>query len=222
MRYGVRGSARVEAEPKTTANCPVCEAELVPKCGRIKVWHWAHQSADCDPWAEPDNEWHRSWQEQFPVKAREVVIGKHRADLVTQYGVIEIQHSYLSPDAILERENYYGRKRKMTWIWDVTGPYAEGRFDLRDKTNPVARKRLSSHELRVRTFRWKQARKTIVACRRDVWLDLGGGGLLFLTFMGSDAPVGGKGLLYTKDEVIAKLGGGLTQTTTHKHGSAVS
>ena len=93
---------------------------LPPECGKINVHHWAHHArADCDPWAEPMTEWHRGWQLAVPPERREVVIGPHRADIVTASGgVVEIQHSSVSPDVIAEREEFYGDR--MAWIFDAT------------------------------------------------------------------------------------------------------
>jgi hypothetical protein len=30
---------RIRASPRTIAICPECKEEVVPKCGKIKVWH---------------------------------------------------------------------------------------------------------------------------------------------------------------------------------------
>jgi competence CoiA-like predicted nuclease len=27
---------------------------MIAKCGRIYIWHWAHDGSDCDPWHEPE------------------------------------------------------------------------------------------------------------------------------------------------------------------------
>ena len=57
---------RIVAAPGQMAVCPSCNGEVVAKCGKIKVWHWAHLSADCDPWSEGMTEWHIGWQNEFP------------------------------------------------------------------------------------------------------------------------------------------------------------
>jgi len=64
-------------------------------------------------------EWHLGWQAAVPAERREVVMGAHRADIVTvSGGVIEIQHSAISPTVIAEREEFYGDR--MAWIFDAT------------------------------------------------------------------------------------------------------
>lgn len=204
------------AEPGLAgATCPLCAGPVVAKCGEVNVWHWAHRTADCDPWAEPMSQWHLSWQELAPKERREVVIGNHRADIVTPRGVVvEIQRSHLSTDLIAEREAHYG---SMVWIFDATdaaGPHAgqvhqvtqthDGtgvtwtetvvpRLDVRNPSRPDAPL--------YRTFRWKHARRSLAACRKPVFLDLGRGQLLLLGKMYSDPPVGGWGHIWTREQV---------------------
>ena len=63
---------------------------MIAKCGKHRVWHWAHwKSKDCDPWWEPETEWHRSWKNQFPVEWQEIGHTaqsgeRHRADVKTR------------------------------------------------------------------------------------------------------------------------------------------
>jgi hypothetical protein len=72
-------------------------------------------------WPGPMTEWHLGWQRAVPPERREVVIGPHRADIVTASGgVAEIQHSPVSPAVISEREEFYGER--MAWIFDATQP----------------------------------------------------------------------------------------------------
>lgn len=107
----------LEPAPGAKALCPACRGEVIAKCGDIVTPHWAHRAADCDPWAEPESEWHRSWKLPAPPARREVVMGPHRADLVAPNGVVvEIQHSNISGDSIREREAFYQR---MLWIFDA-------------------------------------------------------------------------------------------------------
>jgi competence protein CoiA len=184
---------RIQAEPRMPAECPVCGARVIAKCGDIVSWHWAHTSADCDEWAEADSAWHRTWQEQFPEHMREVTMHPHRADVLTPAGVVEIQHSYLSPEQIARREAFYGR---VTWVWDVRDAYRSGRIELRHKPGKPDR---------WRSFRWKHARKTIACCRGDVLMHLAPGMVLRLGRMWPDAPTGGFGWLTDEVEAIATL-----------------
>jgi competence protein CoiA len=171
--------ARVTASPSAVARCPSCHGAMRAKCGRIVSWHWAHLAqADCDIWAEPDTEWHRAWQELVPATHREIVIGDHRADIVTPDGtVVELQHSYLSPDQIGEREQYYGR---MIWIFDAQKATESGRLQIRNRSSYV-------------TFRWKHPRKSVAHCRRPVFLDVGDRQLLLVRQIYPKAPCGGWG-----------------------------
>jgi len=123
MMYAIKDGERITAEPGLHAHCPLCGGDVIAKCGSIKIWHWSHIKADCDPWTEPETAWHRAWKELFPPHCREVAIGNHRADVMTDSGVvIEFQHSTISAETIKEREDFYGEK--MIWVVDATN------FDL--------------------------------------------------------------------------------------------
>jgi competence protein CoiA len=166
----------IQATPKSEAYCPGCGNCVHAKCGQINVWHWAHSSGrDCDPWHEPESKWHAAWKQSAP--SCEVVIGPHRADIVTRSGVVvELQHSYLSVAEIQERERFY---RNMIWVWDCR----EAFNTVHDKreygsltTQPftVVTKRLHIEPKNdYYTFRWYHPRRTIAACKCPVYLDLG-------------------------------------------------
>jgi len=178
----------IGAAPGVRAWCPLCKERVTPKCGEIVSHHFAHQCReDCDPWSEGETEWHRRWKMLVPVEQREVVIGNHRADMVTETAIWELQHSSISPAEIRAREQHYGPR--LVWVFDCTEAYREGRLDLRC---PDAGKNY-------RTFRWYHARKSIAACRRRVYLDLGDGLLLRLGRMYPHAPTGGWGYLQQFD-----------------------
>jgi competence protein CoiA len=181
MHATVAGVEHVAASPSTRGTCPTCAAPVHAKCGRLITWHWAHISQDdCDPWAEPDTEWHREWQSYAPPHRREVVIGPHRADIVTTSGhVVELQHSSISCDEIHERERFY---RRMVWIFDATEAYDSWRLDVR--------KRRGQNWV---TFRWKHPRKTVAACRAPVLLDLDGSQLLRVRKFHAEQPFSGWG-----------------------------
>jgi competence protein CoiA len=193
MMYAELDGVRSEAHPGATgATCPICRGPVVAKCGRIVVWHWAHHTRpECDEWAESDSEWHRSWQTVVPAERREVIMGRHRADIVTTQGlVVEVQHSNLSVDEIAEREFYYSR---MVWIFDAREAVRQERLDLRTKQGSAPN---------YRTFRWKHPRKSIAACRAQVWLDLGNDLLLKLGRIYPKAPCGGYGTLHRQQDLI--------------------
>jgi competence protein CoiA len=101
--------------------CPACGNPVTSKCGTIKIHHWAHlKQKDCDPWWEPMTQWHIDWQSYFPTAWREKVskdeiTGEfHRADIQTPNGItIEFQHSPLSANELLSRNNFY---KKIIWV----------------------------------------------------------------------------------------------------------
>ena len=53
MKYAVSNGQRIEATPSAVGTCPCCGADMITKCGDLKVWHWAHKSKRvCDHWWE--------------------------------------------------------------------------------------------------------------------------------------------------------------------------
>jgi hypothetical protein len=255
MMLALVDGQRSYAQPKLDGRCEICDGAVIPKCGRINVWHWAHKTLqDCDTWSEPITAWHANWQEHFPADSCEIPIGQHRADVRSPTGlVIEFQHSALSVDEIREREDHYG---SMLWVFDAVEAFHTDRLNLRckrpecntrygvsgyrwslkdprhpccinddDNTSircerpakecptrrwhqrrgmtpgPWQRSRGGGwhRQLRggcdpdksqccdtlaepdpYRSFRWKQPRRSILHCRRPVFLDLGDGNLLEL------------------------------------------
>lgn len=147
----------LEAAPHLEGYCPACGNCVIAKCGDVKVWHWSHTAnRDCDPWHESESQWHIDWKQSAP--RCEVVIGPHRADIVTRNGtVVELQHSYLSVAEIQEREAFY---RQMIWIFDCRLPYQGERIVLTERDNFYV-------------FRWLYPRQTIASCTKRVYLDLG-------------------------------------------------
>ena len=58
---------KVKPEPYINdATCPICDSKVIPKCGSINVWHFAHESLkDCDTFSEGETEWHIDWKNEF-------------------------------------------------------------------------------------------------------------------------------------------------------------
>ena len=106
------------ATPGDRGECPACGGDLIAKCGEIVCHHWAHKTADCDPWSEPETDWHVGWKNCFPVECQEVVYGDHRADVMVGMHAIEFQHSPISPSGIRDREDHYDQ---LTWVIDGSG-----------------------------------------------------------------------------------------------------
>ena len=123
MEYGIDKVTRQRVFPTKglKAICQCCETDLVAKCGKIKIKHWAHKSKCIDHWWEPETEWHRNWKSYFPPEWREVVIfsktnkEKHVADVfcTNKQLIIEFQNSSISGEEIQAREFFYD---KMIWV----------------------------------------------------------------------------------------------------------
>lgn len=153
-------------------------------------------------------------------------MGPHRADVVTASGgVVELQHSAISPEVITEREEFYGER--MAWIFDATkaditvraappvlvntpcGCVNEQCAEIWLEPGTVC---ICSHEgctgvMAPRQWKpapdvlsgWKWARQSVFACRRLVLLDLGDGTVLRA---GRRVPVSEQeGTLYTRASV---------------------
>lgn len=124
MKFALINGDKTEATKGAKGFCPKCGAELIAKCGEVKLNHWAHKgSRNCDPWWENETDWHRSWKGKFPVNWQEVIHfdgsgEKHIADVKTQAGyVLEFQHSYLNPEERRSRNTFYS---KVVWVVDGT------------------------------------------------------------------------------------------------------
>jgi competence CoiA-like predicted nuclease len=160
MIWAISNQERIKAEPNKTALCDICGKQLIPKCGSIKVWHWAHRSNNnCDAWSEHETRWHIDWKNEFPKEQQEIVIEKevkidlldghkrnmgfelhkqkHRADIKINNLIIELQNSSISSEEIIERENYYGHL-----IWLLNGATIGRGIEIRERKGVI-------------TFRWK-------------------------------------------------------------------
>ena len=133
MKLALVNGIKTEPRPRLRGICNWCGSEMVAKCGRVKMWHWAHKSkANCDPWWESEGEWHRAWKDQFPIEWQEVIHTdpatgeRHIADVKTPSGlVIEFQHSPIAPEEQQSRENFY---QNMIWIVDGDRGSLDGNY----------------------------------------------------------------------------------------------
>jgi competence protein CoiA len=147
MKFAIVDNRRTEATKGARGFCPNCNSELIAKCGEIKIDHWAHKgNRNCDPWWEPETEWHRSWKNNYSQDWQEISLldkitnEKHIADIWTNHGlVIEFQHSYINPQERISREKFY---KNMVWVVDGTrrkndySRFVKGKNDLRKTNNP--------------------------------------------------------------------------------------
>lgn len=165
------GGNLIYASPSKTALCPFCKNKVIAKCGTINIWHWAHENKqECDSWSEGETDWHLEWKKQFEPYETEVTIIKneikHRADIVTspfndeRKVIIEIQKNSISPDEILERECFYDN---LCWVFD--GSELTDRFEISLKN--------SGNYPKSFFYRWKHRKKSILTCKRPIYIDFG-------------------------------------------------
>jgi competence protein CoiA len=128
----------LKAIPHTQAECPHRNKKVISKCGRIKIWHWAHE-VTCIYHTEPESEWHLQWKEialenQCQIEVR---YGEHIADAVIEDKIIEFQHSSITSEEIISRSIFYNN---VDWL-----------FDYRDKSSKIEfYKRRYEEEKRIR------------------------------------------------------------------------
>ena len=121
MKFALVDGDRHEARSGLKGVCQACSLPMTPKCGQQRVHHWAHRTANCDPWWEKETQWHRDWKNEFPQDCQEIrSVGHdgevHIADVRTPSGtVLEFQHSHLPFHERRSRETFYG---DMVWIVD--------------------------------------------------------------------------------------------------------
>jgi len=123
MKYAIHNNNRIPASKGAKGTCIACGEELVPRCGELRMHHWAHKKdSQCDPWWENETQWHRNWKNQFPEEWQEKQYidketgEKHIADVCTNHGlVIEFQHSHIKPEERRSREAFY---KNMIWVVD--------------------------------------------------------------------------------------------------------
>jgi competence CoiA-like predicted nuclease len=122
----IESNIRVLTKQGINAICECCGVKVSPKCGPIKIHHWAHpKGSQCsDKWWEAETEWHRDWKSRFPVEWREIVKTdeisgeKHRADIYRPDKdlYIEFQNSQISLEELQSRESFYNN---LIWVINV-------------------------------------------------------------------------------------------------------
>lgn len=126
MRYALENGIKKEATKGAKGTCLCCGAEVIAKCGKIRIAHWAHKNnEECSySMKEPKTQWHWDWQNLFPKEWQEIrcieeQTGEvHIADIKTPNGlVVEFQHSAINSEERLSRERYH---KNMIWVIDGT------------------------------------------------------------------------------------------------------
>jgi competence CoiA-like predicted nuclease len=162
MMYAAADNTKIVASPGASGTCPGCGEPLIPKCGSIRTWHWAHKRADCDSWYEPEGEWHREWKSKYPAELVEVAFGPHRADIATAKRVIELQHSGISPETVAAREAFYATVRPHGMVWLIDGTQMQSRFVFEPKDGYLK-------------FHWKRCPAVWHLATRPLCIDMEGG-----------------------------------------------
>lgn len=132
-----------QAEESGKYYCPVCKGTLLVKAKKSETIaaHFAHRSRkDCDTFSHDMSDWHKAWQDRFPLKNQEVPLPFdnpcHRADVLAYGYVIEFQHSPISIDEFDERNRFYTSiGKKVVWVFDVREKYEAGRFQKKSIGN---------------------------------------------------------------------------------------
>ena len=74
MKYAIVNDQRTEASKGSKGVCRACRAEMIAKCGKIEINHWAHKrKQNCDPWWENETAWHREWKNYFNAEWQEFI-----------------------------------------------------------------------------------------------------------------------------------------------------
>lgn len=129
MLYAIKDGIRKRPEIKgERAVCPGCRNDVLSVIPLQNVKHWRHRSGDCDPWSEPEGEWHLAWKNRFRQDEVERTLvdpsnGElHRADVMVEHDfgrqtIVELQHSSIKDDERISREAFYGAHgRRMFWL----------------------------------------------------------------------------------------------------------
>ena len=140
MNFALIENNKIEANPNLKGMCPHCSQSVIAKCGKQRIWHWAHSSkTTCDNWWEPETEWHRTWKKNYPAEWQETSLldertgEKHIADVRTTHNlVIEFQHSPINPQERASREKFY---KNMVWVVDGTRLKRDYHRFLKGKNN---------------------------------------------------------------------------------------
>lgn len=156
---------------ETTYYCPYCNEPLINKAFNskcVKPYFSHKQGTKCtDDWHYDMSEWHRAWQELFPIECREVPIEhngiKHRADVCVGKVIFEFQHSPISNEEIQARNQFYtSAGYELIWI-----------FDANDNIKNVNGKSIDPCQCNNTDLQWnKRAIKYLGAIPNDVFIFL--------------------------------------------------
>ena len=151
MLIGLNEKAeRIRATKNAIAICPECKESLIPKCGDIKIWHWAHKhESNCWYSSHPMTLFHLAWQDLALKQGYDVEVnfknddGKiiHRADILTKNNrIVEIQHSDISSKEMIKRSEFYKSKQLLVdWIIDDNKRYNKNKIEYTPYLHPTTK-----------------------------------------------------------------------------------
>ncbi|KTC55315.1 hypothetical protein AO269_13615 [Pseudomonas putida] len=126
----INGERRAPVSKGERTTCEGCRGSLHAVFPQFKASHWRHEKGDCDPWSEPESDWHREWKALFPLEFCEVFLRDpvsqelHRADIRCPRDngkgvVLELQHSSISEEERDSRERFYTLENRMFWLLNM-------------------------------------------------------------------------------------------------------
>ena len=139
MKFALVNGEKSEATKGAKGLCPSCRAELIARCGEVKINHWAHKGKrNCDPWWENETEWHRAWKNEFPTAWQEVVHydengEKHFTDTQPPRGARNVEefkgYEHVKPPLIIKI-----RDRSIDFFKWIKGKLFKKKKDKKKKT----------------------------------------------------------------------------------------
>ena len=173
-------SKKITAKPLLLGFCPGCRAEITPKCGMIKRWHWSHKPNTKCNISKSESAWQLEWKSKIPIDNCEVVIEKQEklklADCQLSSGkVIEFEDNF-SLKNIQEKESFYNY---LIWVFD-------GRKHLKniDLLSPIERDEKTFYV----DFLWHKPKRSIKQCEQPIFFDFGFYGVVRIKNIYNDYP----------------------------------
>ena len=93
-----------------------------------------------DNWNHDKTQWHRDWQNCFPIDSQEVIFEKDGKKHITDVAlsesgvVIEFQHSYISPSEFKDRNDFYtALGYRVIWVFDIQKSYSRRKIGINER-----------------------------------------------------------------------------------------
>lgn len=130
MKWADVDGAQAEATPSARGLCAGCGRRVIAKCGSQVSWHWAHEADGQTCRYESEGEWHIEWKrwllrkdvggELAPERLHEGA--GRRADILHDRFCIELQHSCIGRDEVVERSaDWDAAGFPVVWVVDASG-----------------------------------------------------------------------------------------------------